>query len=264
MYRDLLILRPALDSCFTTPAFFSRLGNERAVLLSLALIVAITHSVVPQSWSLLIIDEESRVETSTTTETIPSSADEFAALPPGSSLSRCLPIGIEIDNGNGLILCSQTDRSDPWFVSVHEDWNSLQDEIDALIQSGHAPLDLSRDAGALAVLWMESTETAAGWRLSSCEATIPVLTRAIHEYGNRGYQLAGLSAHNGLFWLLFSRTPLGANSSAVVSIGTGDPHSDHALDRTAQSIQSARISGWSLSGLATNEGSLHLLVSPTP
>ncbi len=135
---------------------------------------------------------------------------EFSELPPDSVLSRCAPIGVEIDDGVGMVLCSGTTGSRPWFVSIHEDWNSLQDEIDALIRSAYQPLDLSRDAGALVLLWVESTETAPDWRLSSCEATIPVPTRAIHEYGHRGYQLAGLSAHDGLFWLLFSRTPPGA------------------------------------------------------
>ncbi|MFW6313114.1 MAG: hypothetical protein ACOC2N_04440 [Spirochaetota bacterium] len=229
--------------------------------------MSVTHSTVPQSWSLIIIDEESRVQTSSVADQPPGSTADFAALPPDSILTRCAPIGIEIDDNEGLILCSETSRPEAWFVSVHEDWNRLQDEVDSLIESGYRPLDLSRDATALAMLWTESpktAETAPDWRLSSCEATTPVLTRAIHEYGDRGYQLAGLSAHDGLFWLLFARTASGARSSAVIGLRTGDPQSDLTLERTSQSIQSARVSGWKLSGLATTAGSIHLLVSPAP
>ncbi len=253
-----------MDSRFTTPVFFSRLGNERSLCIALLLLVSVTVTALPQSWTLLFVDEESHLRTVSTAEQMPASMAEFAKLPPDSVFSRCAPVGVEIDDGVGMVLCSGTTGSRPWFVSIHEDWNSLQDEIDALIRSGYRPLDLSRDGSALAMLWIESTETAPDWRLSSCEAAIPVLTRAIHEYGHRGYQLAGLSAHDGLFWLLFSKTPPGSNSSAVVSIRTGDLHSEHTLDRTSQSIRSARISGWTISGLATSAGSLHFLVSPAP
>jgi len=76
----------------------------------------------------------------------------FRALPADSIVRRCEPVGIESDPTDRTVLCREIDAVTAWFVSVHEDWNTLQDEIDASIRAGNRTVDLSREAAALTVV----------------------------------------------------------------------------------------------------------------
>ncbi len=164
------------------------------------------------------------------------------------------PVGIEFTSGTDLVLLtgSAQANSSSWKVSVYDDWNTLENDLQAEIDDGFAPADIARTGDVIAVLWTRTDLEIESWRLHAARHDDADRRRTVRNYGGQGFALWGFSIHESLAWYLFVRVSERTYASAVFAF---DPGSRTDLEQATSSIIEQ---GWQLHSLAIDNSMVYL------
>lgn len=136
---------------------------------------------------------------------------ELAAAAISETIERGFtPVGLEVTAGEAIVVlyAQADDGSTPgtWLLHEFDSINTLEDEMNALLDNGWTPMDLSFSNGRIFALLVDVGPELSGWRIHT-----EVLTRTaqveetIQRFQNDGLSLWGISFDANRIWYLFLR-----------------------------------------------------------
>lgn len=165
-----------------------------------------------------------------------------------------VPVGLEVDadgSATMLLLRDAAQEIETWHIRSYTDPDTMENEISAAIQLGWTPMDISRVAAGLVVLFVERGEQVDSWRLHTEPDSADHRTASIQSFADQGFSLAGFSTSEGRAWMLFLREG-SADEPAIGTISAYDKNTTDLRDGLAQAI----AFGWIPIALGASESSL--------
>jgi hypothetical protein len=169
-----------------------------------------------------------------------------------------LPVGMELLSESGLAMLlvrGSMDNLQNWRITQYNDWNSLQTEIQGMIEGGLVPMAISRHGIGLSVLWVTATMEIADWYIGAEPNTPIERVRFINNLQGRGFTLWGISVYEDLVWMLFLDRPNSQQRTGTVTAFDRD-----AMD-LANGINQAWADGWRPNGIALVDDAIYVCFS---
>ncbi|MFP4511037.1 MAG: hypothetical protein ACLFNQ_13020, partial [Spirochaetaceae bacterium] len=136
---------------------------------------------------------------------------ELAAAEISSTVERgYTPVGLEVAVDEAIVvLYAQADDDstpDNWLLHEFENINTLEDEMNALLDNGWTPMDLSFSEGRIYALLVDNGPELSGWRVHTEALTrTEQVEETITRFQDEGLSLWGLSFDADRIWYLFLR-----------------------------------------------------------
>ena len=120
-----------------------------------------------------------------------------------------MPVGLHVDRNDRILALYALNSSEVPIseIRIHEfrDFSQLNRDMEAFVQAGWVPMDISHDSEGLYCLFLKIPLEIEEWRIASVRFNIVDIERTIDRFEADGFSAWGLSLYDDDVWLLFLR-----------------------------------------------------------
>jgi hypothetical protein len=116
------------------------------------------------------------------------------------------PVGLAVEEGKAIsVLYSRTDAysADRWSIHTFDNPESLEKEMNTILDRGWVPMGLSRSGQGLYGLFVHTGSAPEAWRIHRSPKDSESITEAIKQFRSEGFRLFDVSTFEDSAWYVF-------------------------------------------------------------